>query len=78
MEAVTAQFVLLRDLLVDGVGVGLGGQRREEGGVEDRDVRHVGQQRHRGLDARDPRGVVQRRQGLQFHQFRDHLIGDEG
>ena len=62
VEPVAANVPLLRDIPVDGVGRRGGGQVVEEGGVEDGDVRQVGQRPAGNLDAEDRRRVVQRRQ----------------
>ena len=60
VEAVLPDAVLLGQFLIHRVGVGLGGEGGEEGGVEDAHVRDAGEQVHGGPDAGDGRGVVQR------------------
>src|SRR5690554_780047 len=77
MEAVAPHLVLLGDRRVDGVGVGIRRKRLVERGVEDGDVRQVGQRLPRGTDAEHVRRVVQRRQVGEFVDLTLDLVGDE-
>ena len=61
----------------DGVGVGVRRHRLVERGVEDRDLRHVGEELRRDLDALEVGRVVQRRQRDQVGDRGDHLVVDQ-
>ena len=76
VEAVLADAVRLRELGVDGVGVGLRRQGGEERGVEDGDVRHVRQRLAGRLDAGDARRVVQRCERAELAQLLQHPVID--
>ena len=75
--AVAANLVLLRHLVVQGVAGRSVRQGLEEGRVKDGDVRNVGHQRARHLDALQVAGVVQRPQRDQLLDFGHHLIGHQ-
>ncbi len=62
MEAVAAHLVPLAPLRGHGIRVGLRWQGPVERGVEDRDLRHVGEGLAGAEDALEVRGVVQRRE----------------
>jgi hypothetical protein len=71
VEAVAADAVLLVEVVGQAVEVGVGRQRLVEGGVEDGDLRHVGEHLHGHADAGHVDRVVQRREDREFLDFGD-------
>src|SRR5690606_38012346 len=78
VEAVLADRVLLSDAAVDGVRVRLLGHALVEGGVEYRDVRHVGECLARRADTRGVGGVVQRSEDGEKRNGTLDLVIDDG
>jgi len=78
VETVLADPGALGQVDVNRVGVGLGWEPGEEGGVEDADVRNIGQQLAGRFDAGDACRVVQRSQRRQLAQGIDDFVGDQG
>ena len=76
--AVTADVVLVGNLLVQCVGAGRLRQLEEEGGIEHEDLRNVGQQRAHDFGALGLRAVVQRGEHGQVLDGVDGLVGHEG
>ena len=76
VEPVAAHAVLLAPGPRHRVGVRVCRQRVVERGVEDGDLRHVGEPLARHLDALDVGRVVQRRKGFQLLDRRDDVVGD--
>ena len=78
MGAVPADLVPVRDVAVERVHGGLVGQALEESGVEDDDVRHVGQKPPRHDDPLEMRRIVERSQRAQFFDLGLDGVVDEG
>ena len=76
--AVTADVVLVGNLLVQRVGAGRLRQLEEEGGIEHEDLRNVGQQCAHDFGALGLRAVVQRGEHGQVLDGVDGLVGHEG
>ena len=78
VEAVASDAVLHGQLVRDGVAIRVLGHRRVEGGVEDGDHGDVGAERRLGCpDAREARGVVERRQCLERFDRLQHVGVDQ-
>ena len=78
METVLADSRAPGQFGVDRIGIGLGRQVDEKGGIEYRDMGHLGQQLAGGLDPGDAGRIVQGSQRGQLPQGIDHLVGDPG
>ena len=76
VEAVSADAMLLRDILWDRVGLRAARERPVECGVEDGDVTDVGEELSGDADAREVCGVVQWRQRNERLDRVDHVVGD--
>ncbi len=72
MESVLADPVLTGNVGVDGVGVRLLRHRLVEGGIEDRNMREIGECVSRGVDAEQVWRVMQRRQRTDFIDGANH------
>ena len=77
VEAVTADALLLVELVGQAVKVGVSRQRVMERRVEDRDMGHGGKQTAHLANAGDHHRIVQRRERIERFDFREQFVGDE-